>query len=92
MLADWVLPSPDHPIVRLEGDFTPSYPVGPAGDPGGALRAPAIELVRVAKELGKLDELAARVEALKLERRRPGRSLRARPAGAAGPDPGRPRR
>jgi lipopolysaccharide biosynthesis regulator YciM len=28
-LADWVLPSPDHPLLRLEGDFTPSFPAPP---------------------------------------------------------------
>ena len=26
LLADWVLPSPDHPVVRLEGSFSPSFP------------------------------------------------------------------
>jgi tetratricopeptide (TPR) repeat protein len=69
MLADWVLPNPDHPLVRLEGDFTPSYPVvlSPGVEPGGRLRAPAIELVAVARELGELDELLSRVEALKPE-------------------------
>jgi hypothetical protein len=92
-LADWVLPAPDHPIFRLEGDSTPSFPakvggVGagsrPVGQPdhghdgragvpsphglgtrlqtGGDLRAPALELVDCARELGRLDELAARVE------------------------------
>ena len=34
---------------------------------GGELRAPAIELVDAARSLGKLDELAARVEGIKLE-------------------------
>jgi hypothetical protein len=58
MLADWVLPSPDHPLVRLEGEFTPSD-----GTHGGVLRAPAIELVAAAKELGKLDELVRRLAA-----------------------------
>ncbi len=75
MLADWVLPSPDHPVVRLEGDFTPTYPVEPAGDRGGTVRAPAIELVKSAKEAGKLDELAARVEPLKVQGDDPGASF-----------------
>jgi hypothetical protein len=83
LLVDWVLPSPDHPVCRLEGDFTPSFPAPGAGEPksktgtgdekdpernrgsrlqtGGAIRAPAIELVDCARELGKLDELAERV-------------------------------
>ncbi len=34
---------------------------------GGLLRAPALDLVDTAKELGKLDELAAQVEGLRLE-------------------------
>ena len=25
-LASWVLPSPDHPVLRLAGDFSPSFP------------------------------------------------------------------
>src|SRR5262249_48073394 len=25
-LASWVLPSPDHPVFRLQGDFSPSNP------------------------------------------------------------------
>jgi tetratricopeptide (TPR) repeat protein len=76
-LAGWVLPSPDHPAFRLQGEFTPTDPVAPAGGPetpskegagsarvltGGALRAPALELVDSAAAAGKLDELAARVE------------------------------
>jgi hypothetical protein len=65
MLADWVLPSADHPLVRLEGAFTPSYPAVSGNDLGGDVIAPAIELVASAKELGKMDELASRVESLK---------------------------
>ncbi len=37
MLAGWVLPSPDHPLVRLEGDFSPSYPAPPGSEQGGDL-------------------------------------------------------
>ena len=49
-LADWVLPSADHPVFRITGVFT-----------GGDIRSPAIELVATASEAGKLDELETRV-------------------------------
>ena len=82
LLADWVLPTPDHPVFRLEGDFSVSFPPPglsratanakpvPAADhvvriqQGGEPRVPAIELVDTAKALGKLDELAKRIEAI----------------------------
>ncbi len=38
-LADWVFPSPDHPVWRLEGEFTPSFPApnfAAARSPAGA--------------------------------------------------------
>ncbi|MHB1556493.1 MAG: DUF1583 domain-containing protein [Isosphaeraceae bacterium] len=63
-LAAWVLPGPDHPFVRLEGDFTPTFPTS-TGDLGGEPRSPAIELVSTAKELGRLDDLANSVRELK---------------------------
>ena len=83
LLADWVLPSPDHPVVRLEGSFSPSFP--PPGlsklksgaqtddgarrrvriQSGGEPRVPAIELVDTANVLGKLDELAKRIDTIK---------------------------
>ena len=70
---------PDRPIIRifrLEGDFTPvvpdsrpasDRPVGASACKPAAPACPAIELVDSAKELGKLDELAAKVEGLKLD-------------------------
>ncbi len=73
-LSGWVLPTADHPIFRVEGDFSPSFPAfasneaagrGVRVQTGGLLRAPALELVDTAKELGKLDELAAKLEGLK---------------------------
>ena len=86
LLADWVLPSPDHPVFRLEGNFSPSFPppglsttnsrvrkpllasVAPSESRAAAsLRAPAIELVDTANALGKLDELAKRIDAIKLD-------------------------
>jgi tetratricopeptide (TPR) repeat protein len=69
-LAGWVLPGPDHPVFRLAGVFTPGDPVpSSSGEarPGGRIRAPALELIDAAAALGKLDELAARVEAAKVE-------------------------
>lgn len=66
-------------VVRLYGAFTPTDPAPSAADSaiaappvdagarfvhrGGEFVAPAFELVAVAKELGKLDELRATVEA-----------------------------
>ena len=81
-LAAWVLPSPDHSVLRLEGDFTPTFPAPDFADKtaarplesgkarvqmGGELRAPAIALVDAARAAGKLGELAARVEAIPIE-------------------------
>ena len=78
-LSSWVLPSPDHPVLRLAGDFSPSFPAsgsganGDGGDAnhkfrlqaGGELNAPALALVNAAKSLAKLDELAAHITAIK---------------------------
>jgi len=77
--AAWVLPDDDHPNFRLTGAFTPFDPAPPVADPdeprpggrrvhsGGACKAPALELVALAGELGKLDELAGRVDAAEVE-------------------------
>ncbi|HEV3167614.1 MAG TPA: DUF1583 domain-containing protein, partial [Isosphaeraceae bacterium] len=75
LLAGWVLPSDDHPIYRLVGDFTPTDPAPPVALPvvkipagatrvesGGELEAPALDLIAAAKDAGKLDELAERVQ------------------------------
>ncbi|MDR3639221.1 MAG: DUF1583 domain-containing protein [Isosphaeraceae bacterium] len=72
-LAAWVLPGDSHAQFRLEGDFTPADPAPPVAPDtkalkgrrvhtGGALEAPALELVKVAKELDNLDALAQQVE------------------------------
>jgi len=69
-LAAHVLPGPDHPSFRIQGEFSPTDPADSAGAPatgarlasGGVLESPAAELVATAREAGKLDELAARVE------------------------------
>jgi hypothetical protein len=57
-LADWVLPSDSHPTLRLQADFTPAD----LQHAGGELASPALELVRTAAELNKLDELSAAIE------------------------------
>ena len=82
LLSAWVLPAPDRPFLRLEGDFSTAFPApelagkNPAQRPGGGkprlqsggeLRAPALALIEAARSLGKLDDLAARVEAVKLD-------------------------
>src|SRR5207244_263128 len=54
--------------IRLYGTFSPAdrapSVAGATTVSGGNLEAPALELVATAKELGKLDELARRVEKL----------------------------
>ena len=75
-LLDWVLPNDTHPVTRLRGDFLPtrsSPPVvemlsldklkaDPGGLRGGPVVAPALELVALARELGRLDEFRKDVE------------------------------
>jgi hypothetical protein len=74
-LLAYVLPNPDHPSFRVKGDLSPTDPAPPvalsppSANPGGSrlasggeVEAPAIELIATAKALGKLDELANRVE------------------------------
>ena len=76
-LSDWVLPGDDHSTLRMALDFTPTNPAPPASDAnlvhladasrvtnGGELVSPALDLVAVAKELGKLDALRERVAAV----------------------------
>lgn len=78
-LSAWVLPSPDHQTLRLALDFSPSNPAPSVSDEvpatasgqsrvtkGGDLISPALDLVAVAKEIGKLDELRERVAATPL--------------------------
>src|SRR6185369_14994251 len=71
-LRNWVLPGDLHPTLRLDADWTPADSASDlraqASQPsqksptrvhsGAELVSPALELVAVAKELGKLDELA----------------------------------
>lgn len=75
-LKAWVLPTADHPTYRVIGGMTPTNPP-PAGAArpsvvqpgsgirvasGGAITAPALDLVATAKDLDKLGELQALVE------------------------------
>ena len=68
-LLAWVLPDDDHASIRLASEFGPTDP--PAGDPKAedsrvaippTLDSPALDLVVVASELGKLEELAIATE------------------------------
>ncbi len=72
LLAAWVLPGEGHSVFQMAGEFTPADPAPPVApkplpsgrrvQTGGELEAPALELVRLAKKLGKLAELAKHVE------------------------------
>jgi hypothetical protein len=71
-LAAWVLPGAERTTFQLAGEFSPTDPAPPTSKVpmpaaprvmvGGEPEAPALELVAVARDLGKLDELAAQVE------------------------------
>ena len=49
LLADWVLPAHDHPVWRLEGDFTPAFP-----PPAGTKSAPTVDAVTDARPGARL--------------------------------------
>ncbi len=62
-LLAYVVRNPDHVAFRLRGDLSPTDPAPlVARYPSGVIEAPALELIATAKALGKLDELADRVE------------------------------
>jgi tetratricopeptide (TPR) repeat protein len=71
LLRAWVLPNEGHSIFQMAGEFTPTDPAPPVArkplpagrrvQTGGELEAPALELVALAKKLGKLDDLVERV-------------------------------
>jgi hypothetical protein len=75
LLQTWVLPNENHSLFQMAGEFTPADPAPPVTPKplpagrrvasGGDLEAPALELVLLAKKLGKLDELADRIEQAK---------------------------
>ncbi|MFG0331824.1 MAG: DUF1583 domain-containing protein [Maioricimonas sp. JB049] len=80
-LSRRVLPGPDHATLRMEYGFTPTHPAPPVAlEPvtsagtsagrqvqhGGRLVAPAFDLLDVAGQLGRLDEVRAQVEAWKV--------------------------
>ena len=69
-LADWVLPSHDHPTFRVTGEFGPTNPPPfaeqPAGDaaqqsPGVVVMSPAVDLVETARQLDRLKELRRQI-------------------------------
>jgi hypothetical protein len=73
LLKQWVLPSETHSSLRIHADFSPTNPAPGneelfttaaanhgnrfQGTVGGELVSPAIELIRVARELGRLKEI-----------------------------------
>jgi hypothetical protein len=72
LLRAWVLPNDDHALFQMASEFTPTdpapplapkpLPIGRRVQTGGDLEAPALELVLLAKKLGKLDELVQSVQ------------------------------
>jgi len=63
LLFAYVVRNSDHIPFRLRGELSPTDPAPPvARGPGGEIESPAIELIATAKALGRLDELADRVE------------------------------
>ncbi len=72
LLRTWVLPNENHSLFQMAGEFTPTDPAPPLApkplppsrrvQSGGEVEAPALELVAVAKKLGKLDELVQSVQ------------------------------
>lgn len=61
LLREVVLPDDGSTAIRIDIDFTPTYPPSPVerqlGVRGGMLVSPAIDLVETARELGRLDDL-----------------------------------
>ena len=64
-LKQWVLPSEDHSLYRM---FYRTVAIEPNSDPSirsaSDLQSPALELVHLARQLNRVDELAKEVEAL----------------------------
>lgn len=64
-LAEWVLPSGCHSSIRLHGEFAGTTESAAARVdatlPNWQFRSPALDLLEVARETGKLDELRTRV-------------------------------
>ena len=76
-LSKWVLPSELHESLRVQVDFTPTQPAPPVDRPvlpvgrrinsGGKLVSPILDLMDVATEAGKLEEVRQQVEQFKAE-------------------------
>jgi hypothetical protein len=65
MLKSWVLPNDEHNSIRLAWRSTPILPEADAAILTTAdLQSPALELIRLAKELSQVDQLLKDVEAL----------------------------
>lgn len=76
-LAGWVLPNADHPTFRVSGAFGTTNPpsdgsplsTSPEGlSPRVAVLSPAVELIQLGQELGRLDELQSRISAVAVSR------------------------
>ena len=73
-LADWVLPTASRSVFQLAGNFVPAHnrtASEAAGrvrrlPEGNELQSPALELVKAARESGKLDDLADRIAKVEL--------------------------
>ncbi|MCA9140677.1 MAG: DUF1583 domain-containing protein [Planctomycetales bacterium] len=62
-LANWVLPSSNHPTFRLTGHYEINVSAsGERVEAGCHLASPALELISVAKQLRRLEELGLRIE------------------------------
>lgn len=71
LLAEWILPTPTRPVFQFGGSWKTDdvlgvvdrkeQPQGKRVTLGGRFESPVLELVKVAKELNRLDELAKQV-------------------------------
>ncbi|MBL8815286.1 MAG: DUF1583 domain-containing protein [Planctomyces sp.] len=79
-LKRWVMPAESPQVIRMEADYSPTWPVPGSEfssldpkDAGGRLVSPAIELINAAAERGRLSELL--IEASKRSSLSPARTI-----------------
>ena len=70
-LSRWILPGPDHPGIRMSGDFTPTRPSPLAFEPGvdhpelgGQVVSPVFDWLNAAWELGQWTQCRQQVDAI----------------------------
>ena len=70
-LSDWLLPGPNHPGIRMAGEFTPTRPAPSVLEPGvnhpeigGQILSPVFDWLDAARELGRLSECRQRIESI----------------------------